>query len=72
MKDNLVGGIGTEIVNLRLEDALEILWTIDVKVLGTSKESEGGEHADESKGMVTVQMGEEDGLQTGESEVRTA
>lgn len=72
VEDDLVGGIGTEVIDLRLEDALEVLRSVDVEVLGASEESEGGEHTDESEGVVAMQMGEEDGLEMGEADVGTA
>ena len=46
VEDNLIGGVGAEIVDLWLEDACEVLWPVDVKVLCASEQSEGGEHAD--------------------------
>ena len=71
VKENLVRRIGTEVVDLWLEDALEVLGSVDVEVLGTPEKSEGGEHADEPKGMVAMQMSEEDGLEMGEGDVGT-
>lgn len=71
MKENLVRRIGTEVVDLWLEDALEVLGAVDVEVLGTPEKSEGGEHADEPKGMVAMQMSEENGLEMGEADVGT-
>lgn len=72
MQKDLVGRIGTEVVDLGLENALEVFGTIDVEVLDASHESESGKHADEPKHMVAMQMGEEDGLQMGETDVRAA
>lgn len=69
MEDNLIGGVGAEIVDLWLEDACEVLWSVDVQVLYASEQSEGGEHAAKSEHMVAMQMCEEDGLQMGETEV---
>lgn len=71
VKENLVGGIGAEVVDLWLEDALEVLGAVDVEVLGAPEKSEGGEHADEPKGMVAMQMSEENGLEMGEADVGT-
>ena len=68
MKDDLIGGVGAEVVYLWLEDALEILGTVDVEVLDASEEPEGGEHSDESEDMVSVQMGEEDSLEMRKTE----
>ena len=68
MKDDLIGGVGAEVVYLWLEDALESLGTVDVEVLDASEESEGGEHSDESEGVVAMQMGEEDSLEMGKTE----
>ena len=64
----MIGEVGAEVVYLWLEDALEVLGTVDVEVLDASEESEGGEHSDESEDMVSVQMGEEDSLKMGEVE----
>ena len=72
VKENLVRRIGTKVIDLWLEDALEVLGTVDVEVLGASEESEGGEHADEPEGMVAMQMSEENGLEMGEGDVGTA
>ena len=72
VEDDLVGGIGTEVIDLWLEDALEVVRSVDVEVLGASEESEGGEHTDEPEGVVAMQMGEEDGLEMGEADVGTA
>ena len=71
VKDDAVGGVGAEVGDLWLEDALEVLGTVDVEVLGAPEESEGGEHADEPKGMVAMQMSEENGLEMGEADVGT-
>lgn len=71
VKENLVRRIGAKVIDLWLEDALEVLGTVDVEVLGASEESEGGEHADEPKGMVAMQMSEENGLEMGEADVGT-
>lgn len=71
VKENLVRRIGAEVVDLWLEDALEVLRTINMEVLGTPEKSEGGEHADEPKGMVAMQMSEENGLEMGEADVGT-
>ena len=71
VKENLVRRIGTKVIDLWLEDALEVLRTINVEVLGTPEKSEGGEHADEPKGMVAMQMSEENGLEMGEADVGT-
>ena len=71
VKENLVRRIGTKVIDLWLEDALEVLRSVDVEVLGASEESEGGEHTDESEGVVAMQMGEEDGLEMGEADVGT-
>ena len=68
MKDDLIGGVGTKVVYLWLEDALEVLGTVDVEVLDASEESEGGEHSDESENMVAVQVGEEDSLEMRKTE----
>ena len=69
VKENLVRRIGTKVIDLWLEDACEVLWSVDVQVLYASEQSEGGEHADKSEHMVAMQMCEEDGLQMGETEV---
>ena len=71
VKENLVRRIGTKVIDLWLEDALEVLRTINVEVLGTPEKSEGGEHADESEGMVAMQMSEENSLEMGEADVGT-
>ena len=71
VKENLVRRIGTEVIDLWLEDALEVLGTINMEVLGTPEESEGGEHADEPEGVVAMQMSEEDSLEMGEADVGT-
>lgn len=71
VKDDAVGGIGAEVVDLWLEDAQEVLRTINMEVLGAPEESEGGEHADEPKGVVAMQMSEENGLEMGETDVGT-
>ena len=71
VKENLVRRVGAEVVDLWLEDALEVFGTVDVEVLGTSEESEGGEHADEPEGMVAMQMSEENGLEMREADVGT-
>ena len=71
VKENLVRRIGAEVIDLWLEDALEVLGTINMEVLGTSEKSECGEHADEPKGVVAMQMSEEDGLEMGEADVGT-
>lgn len=71
VEENLVGRIGAEVVDLWLEDALEVLGAVDVEVLGATEKSEGGEHADEPKGMVAMQMSEENGLEMGEADVGT-
>ena len=68
VKDDAVGEVSTKVVDLWLEYALEILGAVDVEVLDASEQSEGGEHADESKDVVAVQVCEEDGLQMGEAE----
>ena len=62
VEDDFIGGIGTEVVYLWLEDACEVFGPIDVKVLDASEQSESGQHAEESKGVVTMQVSEEDGL----------
>lgn len=54
VNDNFVWGVGTEVVDLWLEDALQVFRSVDVEVLGASEESEGGEHSYESKSVVTV------------------
>ena len=71
VKENLVRRIGAEVVDLWLEDALEVLGAVDVEVLGAPEKSEGGEHADEPKGVVAMQMSEENGLEMGEADVGT-
>lgn len=71
VKENLVRRIGTKVIDLWLEDALEVLGTINMEVLGTPEKSEGGEHADEPKGMVAMEVGEEDSLEMGEADVGT-
>lgn len=71
VKENLVRRVGTKVIDLWLEDALEVLRTINMEVLGAPEESEGGEHADEPKGMVAMQMSEENGLKMGEADVGT-
>ena len=71
VEETLVRRIGTKVIDLWLEDALEVLGTINMEVLGTPEKSEGGEHADEPKGMVAMQMSEEDGLEMGEADVGT-
>ena len=71
VKENLVRRIGTKVIDLWLEDALEVLGSIDMEVLGTPEKSEGGEHADEPEGVVAMQMGEENGLEMGEADVGT-
>ena len=71
MKENLVRRIGTKVIDLWLEDALEVLGSIDMEVLGTPEKSEGGEHADEPEGVVAVEVGEENGLEMGEADVGT-
>lgn len=71
VKENLVRRIGTKVIDLWLEDALEVLGAVDMEVLGTPEKSEGGEHADEPKGMVAMQMSEENGLEMGEADVGT-
>ena len=71
VKENLVRRIGTKVIDLWLEDALEVLGTVDVEVLGTPEKSEGGEHADEPEGVVAMQMSEENGLEMGEADVGT-
>lgn len=71
VKDDAVGGVGAEVVDLWLEDALEVLRTINMEVLGTPEKSEGGEHADEPEGVVAMQMSEENGLEMGEADVGT-
>jgi len=71
VKENLVRRIGTKVIDLWLEDALEVLGTINMEVLGTPEKSEGGEHADEPEGVVAVEVGEENGLEMGEADVGT-
>ena len=71
VEDDAVGGIGAEVVDLWLADALEVLRAVDVEVLGSAEESEGGEHADEPEGVVAVEVGEENGLEMGETDVGT-
>lgn len=71
VEDDAVRRIGAEVVDLWLEDALEVLRTINMEVLGTPEKSEGGEHADEPKGVVAMQMSEENGLEMGEADVGT-
>lgn len=71
VKENLVRRVGAEVVDLWLEDALEVLGAVDVEVLGTPEKSEGREHADEPKGVVAMQMSEENGLEMGEGDVGT-
>ena len=71
VKDDAVGGVGAEVIDLWLEDALEVLGAVDMEVLGATEKSEGGEHADEPKGMVAMQMSEENGLEMGEGDVGT-
>jgi hypothetical protein len=71
VKENLVRRIGTKVIDLWLEDALEVLGSIDMEVLGTPEKSEGGEHADEPEGVVAVEVGEENGLEMGEADVGT-
>lgn len=71
VKENLVRRIGTKVIDLWLEDALEVLGTINMEVLGAPEKSESGEHADEPKGMVAMQMSEENGLEMGEADVGT-
>ena len=68
VEDDFIGRIGAEVIYLWLEDACEVLRPVDVEVLNASEQSEGGKHPDESKCMVAMQMGEEDGLQMGEAE----
>ena len=72
VEDNLVRGVGTEVVDLWLEYTCEVLWPVDVEVLDASEQAKGGEHADESKHMVAMQVSEKDGLQMGETEASTA
>ena len=71
VKENLVRRIGTKVIDLWLKDALEVLGTINMEVLGTPEKSEGGEHADEPEGVVAVEVGEENGLEMGETDVGT-
>lgn len=71
VKENLVRRIGTKVIDLWLKDALEVLRAVDVEVLGATEKSEGGEHADEPKGVVAVEVGEEDGLEMREADVGT-
>jgi hypothetical protein len=71
VEENLVRRIGTKVIDLWLEDALEVLGSIDMEVLGTPEKSEGGEHADEPEGVVAVEVGEENGLEMGEADVGT-
>ena len=71
VKENLVRRIGTKVIDLWLEDALEVLRSIDMEVLGAPEKSEGGEHADEPEGMIAMQMSEEDGLEMGEADAGT-
>lgn len=71
VKENLVRRIGAEVVDLWLEDALEVLGSVDVEVLGAAEKSEGGEHADEPEGVVAMQMSEENGLEMGEGDAGT-
>ena len=71
VKENLVRRIGTKVIDLWLKDALEVLGTINMEVLGTPEKSEGGEHADEPEGMVAMQMSEEDSLEMREADVGT-
>ena len=71
VEENLVRRIGTEIIDLWLEDALEVLRPIDMEILGAPEKSEGREHADEPEGVVAMQMSEEDGLEMGEADVGT-
>lgn len=72
VKDDVVGGIGTEVVDLWLENALQVLGTIDVEVLNAPEKSEGGEHADESKSVIAMKVCEEDALEMGEGETGTS
>ena len=65
VEDDSEGGVGTEVVNLWLEESLEVVGTIDVEVLDASEKPEGGEHSDESEDVVAMQVGEEDGLNLG-------
>ena len=71
VKENLVRRIGTKIIDLWLEDALEVLRPIDMEILGAPEKSEGREHADEPEGVVAVEVGEENGLEMGEADVGT-
>ena len=54
----MVGGIGTEVVDLWLENALQVLGTIDVEVLNASEKAEGGGQAEEGGGVVGMWWGE--------------
>ena len=72
VEDDFIGRIGAEVIYLWLEDACEVFRPVDVEVLNASEQSEGGQHSEESEGVVAMQVGEEDGLQMGETEARTA
>ena len=72
VQNDFVGRISTEIVDVRLKDALKVFRTIHMQVLCAAEQAEGREQTDESESVVAMQMGQEDGLQSGETDVRLA
>ena len=68
VENNLEWRVFAEVVYLRLENANEVFWTIDVEVGGASEQSKCRDQSDESEAMITMQMSEEDGVEMRELE----
>ena len=69
MKDHLVLHFFEMIVHLRPKEFLQIRMGINMKRLRPSHHIKGGQQSEQSEAVVTVQMGDENGIETRSLEV---
>ncbi len=63
MEDDLVLHIAEVVVHLRMEQFFKVRMRIDMQRLGPSEHIEGGEQTEQTKAVVAVEVGYEDGIQ---------
>ena len=61
-----------EELNLPIQFRPQCLWRVDVQFGGAPQQSEGGDHADETEAVVTMQMSDKHMPQLGEPQVALA
>lgn len=69
---DVVGHAVAEVVELGAEDGFEVGVGIDVEVGCAAEEVEGGDEPYESEAVVAVEVGDEDGVESGEFELGAA